>query len=332
MLNLMQLTVMFVGTFAGLLPFVLGEGEQCGPLAGGARCAVQGACCSSWGFCGNTEFHCLTGCDTAYGVCGLAAITSMDSGVAAPSTAESPQAVLSPGEITACGPASGGNSCSDGMCCSRWGWCGTSSAYCSVQECLVGYGACDATAESQPTPTPLPLSEYECGINNGRSCPSGCCSAYGWCGATALHCGVGCQAAYGICDDAHTKGVRRLQEANVETTDEIQGCALTSWSEWSECLAGVQMRTRAIVGQSVCEDQRLTESRPCDCRYSDWSQWSQCSLPCGGGTSMRSRDFLAGGQPEACATAFAVEEHQSCNQQACAAQTNKLRGSVTLYT
>ena len=42
-----------------------------------------------------------------------------------------------------CGPNAGGTVCSPGLCCSTYGYCGTTAAYCAPKNCLPGYGACN---------------------------------------------------------------------------------------------------------------------------------------------------------------------------------------------
>mmetsp|Transcript_20842 Transcript_20842/g.41449 ORF Transcript_20842/g.41449 Transcript_20842/m.41449 type:complete len:1000 (+) Transcript_20842:122-3121(+) len=52
-----------------------------------------------------------------------------------------------PAQNNACGP---NNPCSNGMCCSQWGYCGTSEAYCG--ECC--QNNCDGQPPSPPSPSP----------------------------------------------------------------------------------------------------------------------------------------------------------------------------------
>ncbi|KAI1450657.1 glycoside hydrolase family 18 protein [Annulohypoxylon stygium] len=57
-----------------------------------------------------------------------------------------------------------------------------------------------------PTPHPTNLSattDGSCGAGTGLTCAGfnggACCSQYGFCGASAAHCGLGCQAGFGSC-------------------------------------------------------------------------------------------------------------------------------------
>eukprot|EP00565_Helicotheca_tamesis_P009066 CAMPEP_0185725884 /NCGR_PEP_ID=MMETSP1171-20130828/2013_1 /TAXON_ID=374046 /ORGANISM="Helicotheca tamensis, Strain CCMP826" /LENGTH=807 /DNA_ID=CAMNT_0028394107 /DNA_START=1 /DNA_END=2420 /DNA_ORIENTATION=+ len=61
-----------------------------------------------------------------------------------PTTPPPTQPSSCPASSNACGP---GNPCTDGSCCSQWGYCGTTAAYCG--EC------CQSNCWSQPTPSPV---------------------------------------------------------------------------------------------------------------------------------------------------------------------------------
>lgn len=106
------------------------------------------------------------------------------------------------------------------------------------------------------------------------------------------------------------------------TTD----CALSPWSEWSECSVssrrgcgqGTSVRSRSVTVLPSSEGAAcgaLTDFRDClvacqvteadtrvnECRASAWSEWSSCSVPCGTGTRTRSRTLLsAGDEPDLC--------------------------------
>ncbi|KAL3374960.1 hypothetical protein AABB24_006449, partial [Solanum stoloniferum] len=68
-----------------------------------------------------------------------------------------------------CGTQNPGIKCLDGMCCSIWGWCGSTQEYCAPGYCQ---------------------SQCWCGQQaDGRSCSAGeCCSDDGWCGTTPKYC------------------------------------------------------------------------------------------------------------------------------------------------
>lgn len=107
-----------------------------------------------------------------------------------------------------CGPANGNTICDptstkySGSCCSQYGWCGNSAAYCGTG-CLSGCGGAVPAAEPPPTTGggTAPRTDARCGKDfAGATCDSngpfgGCCSAYGYCGSTEGHClpANGCQ-------------------------------------------------------------------------------------------------------------------------------------------
>ncbi|CAI7784769.1 unnamed protein product [Closterium sp. NIES-53] len=110
--------------------------------------------------------------------------------------------------------------CANNLCCSKWGWCGSTVDYCG-SGCLSG--PCSGAPSASPSPpppksSPPPLTSSpppptssppppttgsppvstngQCGAQNGNSvCPNGlCCSIHGWCGSTLDYCGPGCQS------------------------------------------------------------------------------------------------------------------------------------------
>ncbi|KAK1985377.1 hypothetical protein LZ30DRAFT_779082 [Colletotrichum cereale] len=121
-----------------------------------------------------------------------------------------PTGVIGPGG--ACGGPEG-YVCLPGNCCSEYGYCGASLAYCSTG-CQPLFGVCGAAAPvpsggsatpSAPAATPTGATggvstDGSCGGANGYTCPgSTCCSEYGFCGETTAHCGTGCQPLFGTC-------------------------------------------------------------------------------------------------------------------------------------
>jgi len=89
--------------------------DKCGFKNG--RCP-NGKCCSKYGYCGTTEKHCGTGCQSEFGQCSTnVKISTNDK----------------------CGPEDG--RCPDGKCCSKYGYCGTSDKHCGTG-CQSQYGKC----------------------------------------------------------------------------------------------------------------------------------------------------------------------------------------------
>ncbi|MDR3739319.1 MAG: hypothetical protein P4L40_09900, partial [Terracidiphilus sp.] len=173
-----------------------GLAQECGPLANGASCPE--GCCSQWGFCGATSDYCSLdqNCQASYGSC-----WTVDQAVDV-----APAQPAEPAILTECGPTGGGAACEDGACCSPYGWCGTTEAYCAPDNCQSGYGLCwdsnIAPVAAALAPVKPYEESYECGAVNGASCPTGCCSLFGWCGTSNLFCdaSLGCQIGFGQCN------------------------------------------------------------------------------------------------------------------------------------
>ncbi|OMO55725.1 Glycoside hydrolase, family 19, catalytic [Corchorus capsularis] len=82
-----------------------------------------------------------------------------------------------------CGNQAGGALCANGLCCSQYGYCGTTPDYCGT--------GCQSQCGSGST--------QRCGSQAGGAlCANGlCCSQYGYCGNTPDYCGTGCQSQCG---------------------------------------------------------------------------------------------------------------------------------------
>ncbi|KAH9203658.1 hypothetical protein DL95DRAFT_321005, partial [Leptodontidium sp. 2 PMI_412] len=90
--------------------------------------------------------------------------------------------------------------CPTGGCCSKYGYCGTTSDYCSSGNCQPAYGTCTAPPPPGSTTPDGTCGNVSNGNNHGYICKTGqCCSKYGWCGTTIDYCGTGCQLAFGTC-------------------------------------------------------------------------------------------------------------------------------------
>ncbi|ATZ50700.1 Bcgo1 [Botrytis cinerea B05.10] len=194
----------------------------CGPANGNTLCdpnstVYKGSCCSSYGWCGNDEAHCGTGC-----LSGCTGGTTTPSGT-------------SPRSDGRCGSAFGGATCDAngeyGGCCSSYGYCGSTTDHCLAsngcqngctgsQSSSAAKTTTTAAAGSAPsssttqepviapvtsTLTPAAASsapvttDGSCGTANGGTvCGNwvngNCCSMYGFCGSTNAHCGAGCQS------------------------------------------------------------------------------------------------------------------------------------------
>jgi len=154
-----------------------------GKCAKGVAKCPEGECCSQYGYCGTSEKYCSLdkGCQSELGKCST-------------TTTELP--VSTDGK---CGK--GVAKCPSGECCSKYGYCGTSEKYCSLDKgCQSEFGEC-----STPTSTELPISTNgKCGKGVAK-CPSGeCCSQYDYCGTSEKYCSLekGCQSEFGKCNSS----------------------------------------------------------------------------------------------------------------------------------
>ncbi|KAF2819146.1 hypothetical protein CC86DRAFT_460603 [Ophiobolus disseminans] len=119
-----------------------------------------------------------------------------------------------------CGADFGGLTCAGsafGSCCSKYNYCGSSSAYCD-DGCQSGYGTCasSSTSSSPSAGDSKVSSEGDCGGKGGKTCLNSsfgnCCSKHGYCGSGPTYCGTGCNAAFGSCSGSVSAPV------NVPTT------------------------------------------------------------------------------------------------------------------
>ncbi|KAF8863084.1 glycoside hydrolase [Acephala macrosclerotiorum] len=104
-----------------------------------------GYCCSSSGYCGNTSPYCGAGCQKYFGICSIVLSPSPTpipspppSKTVVPVKSPSPTLVVPAG---ACG-APYGVSCGTGYCCSLYGYCGNTAAFCGTG-CQIAFGACN---------------------------------------------------------------------------------------------------------------------------------------------------------------------------------------------
>lgn len=114
---------------------------RCGPTGGNAIC-VSGMCCSRHGWCGLSPnaAYCGTGCQRGFGTCsGVSPPPVVNPPVVNPPIIAPPTTGTSTGQ---CGTTGGNAVCATGLCCSRYGWCGPSAAYCGTG-CQSGFGRCD---------------------------------------------------------------------------------------------------------------------------------------------------------------------------------------------
>ena len=88
-----------------------------------------------------------------------------------------------------CGKDFGDAHCSDGLCCSAWGFCGTGGAWCDF--------GCQSQCWTESDVSGRPAVD-RCGAAVGGGVCHGtyCCSSSGHCGSTSEYCEIdkGCQS------------------------------------------------------------------------------------------------------------------------------------------
>lgn len=108
---------------------------RCGPDFGGKTCpgTPYGDCCSIWGWCGSETDNCShLICDTQYGTCDPAPEeTPIPTPVSTDGTCSSNS---DPDSATCAGSGFGD-------CCSEYGYCGDTNAYCGTG-CQSAFGSC----------------------------------------------------------------------------------------------------------------------------------------------------------------------------------------------
>ncbi len=112
---------------------------QCGVEVDGALCK-NNLCCSKWGHCGTSDVYCGDGCQS--GPC-----TTLPP--PPPPSPPPPPPPSPPPPPQQCGAGADGALCRDNLCCSAWGFCGATDAYC-------GNGCQSGPCETPPPPSTPP--------------------------------------------------------------------------------------------------------------------------------------------------------------------------------
>ncbi|RAR11499.1 carbohydrate esterase family 4 protein [Stemphylium lycopersici] len=149
--------------------------STCGTAAGFTCLGfAQGECCSQYGFCGNTEGHCGTGCQSGFGKCGISSSSAAPSASTGASQSASARSTSSPaapsvmpsalpnGVMSTDGSCGGANGYScigyfEGECCSQYGWCGASTDHCGTG-CNPLLGKCTLESATGPAVPPITSS------------------------------------------------------------------------------------------------------------------------------------------------------------------------------
>ncbi|ORX46920.1 hypothetical protein BCR36DRAFT_585026 [Piromyces finnis] len=168
-----------------------------------------GSCYASTsnGYCGETSAYCGTGCQSAYGLCGEEQMVEEED-VEWVTEWITETVYVYEEEVEdsrECG-SDVMKDCPVGKCCSKYGYCGTSEAYCEISKgCQPAFGDC---YEIVNTANIAGTNEKECGVGIG-SCVNGeCCNSDGFCGKDSEYCDIakGCQENFGLCNSVSEHG------------------------------------------------------------------------------------------------------------------------------
>jgi hypothetical protein len=173
------------------------DAGKCGNgLLGEEICAETDHCCSEWGYCGVGENYCFT-------------TTSVED---SSSNATEDETDL----IGTCGGGGIGNGlCNDGLCCSKFGFCGQGELYCTGVnaeiESDITPNEAEIIVDNSPLPKDLkPTYGYRCGtteLDARANCKPQCthhiqCSDGEECWGVALNnCNAFEEGTHPICDD-----------------------------------------------------------------------------------------------------------------------------------
>jgi len=112
---------------------------RCGADFG--KTCPNGQCCSKYGYCGTSEKHCGTGCQTDFGKCNIGDTVQTATIDTDPITVTITTTATSIDSTTGKCGADFGN-CPDGQCCSKYGYCGDTDSYCG-SGCQPAFGICN---------------------------------------------------------------------------------------------------------------------------------------------------------------------------------------------
>jgi len=113
---------------------VISPNSQCGTNNGFTCPGTE--CCSQYGWCGTSTQYCGSGCQSTFGKC--------------TTTGSPPPVIIGSSPDSTCGGAKG-YKCTGTLCCSQYGWCGSTAAYCGLG-CQSAFGTC--TGVTPPVQVP----------------------------------------------------------------------------------------------------------------------------------------------------------------------------------
>jgi peptidoglycan/xylan/chitin deacetylase (PgdA/CDA1 family) len=128
-------------------------------------------CCSKYGYCGQTNDYCGTGCQSEFGKCNSKTTTKKSTTTTKKSTTKKSTTTTKKSTTTSkkvtttkkattttnistngkCGGTNG--VCPNNLCCSKYGYCGKTDEYCG-KGCQSEFGKCNTTTTTQKTSQP----------------------------------------------------------------------------------------------------------------------------------------------------------------------------------
>jgi len=110
----------------------------CGPNHNNTVCP-NNQCCSKYGYCGTDDDYCVKYCVPGYGQCKGSTTQKTTTKKSTTKTSTPTGKVSTDGS---CGPEYNNTVCPNNQCCSKYGYCGTTNAYCG-SGCQSQFGRCN---------------------------------------------------------------------------------------------------------------------------------------------------------------------------------------------
>ncbi|KAL6704800.1 hypothetical protein ACN47E_007604 [Coniothyrium glycines] len=198
----------------------------CGAVGNGQSCisfkgidGLADECCSPYGYCGRTADHCGASCQPGFGKCGIQVVSSSASSRPTLSSSVRISSSSAP-HIASSTPVK------------------TSTVSVHVTSSVKPSGISSAPSAT-PTTSGEKSRDGSCGGEKGYTCAgfktlqgesAECCSEWGYCGNTNLHCNAQCNPIYGICPGQSSSVVHASSSAAQSSSAAVHSSASVSQS------------------------------------------------------------------------------------------------------